>query len=286
MEQSQVSGAESERSAGRIQLAGQLGIAAYIASIGAALATSRVAGFPWEVFLVVLYATSAGLWLGVARQPLSGPGFERHRGWLAQAALGALVAAGLNVLLLATMVATGFVTLSGIRSVPNALTGGLLLSPLVALGTTALPEEALFRGFFQRTLASWLGPSVGVAISALLFALAHVPQRTANTGPTTAGFLTIQLLALLAFGLLMSWTVVRTGALWLAIGWHFGGNYVGVVTDQFVLQTQVRGPAWLLGQPPSSGGDGVLGLAFVAAQAIVIVVLLSLPGGRRSGARS
>jgi membrane protease YdiL (CAAX protease family) len=278
--QSQVHRRVSGPDAGRRRLAGQLGVVAYVLSIGAALATSRIAGFPWEVFLLVLAGACAGIWFGVARGSLSGLGFVR-RGWLAQAALGFGVAAGLNVLALLALMTAGLATISVGQSVPSAVAGALLLSPLIALGTTALPEEVLFRGFFQRTLTPWLGPGAASALSALLFALAHLPQRTSgNTGATTPGFLAFQLLLLVAFGLLMSWTVLRTGTLWLAIGWHFGGNYVGLVVDQFVFTSHYQGPAWLLGLPPDPAADGVFGLMFIAVQAAVLALLLRTRTGR------
>jgi membrane protease YdiL (CAAX protease family) len=279
VEQSQVGSPASGPDAGRRRVAGQLGVVAYILSIGAALATSRIAGFPWEVFLLVLIGACAGIWFGVARGSLSGLGFGR-RGWLAQAALGFGVAAGITVLALLALMAAGLATISVGRSVPLAVAGALLLSPLIALGTTALPEEVLFRGFFQRTLTPWLGPGAASALSALLFALAHLPQRTSgNTGVTTLGFLALQLLLLVAFGLLMSWTVIRTGTLWLAIGWHFGGNYVGLVVDQLVFTSRYQGPAWLLGLPPNLGGDGAFGVLLIAVQAAVLAVLLRARAG-------
>jgi hypothetical protein len=73
------------------------------------------------------------------------------------------------------------------------------------------------------------------------------------------------------FGLLMSWTVLRTGA----IGWHFGGNLVSVVL-QFTVALEAPGPAWLVGIPPSVGGGGLLAPLATALQAAGLAVLLRL----------
>jgi membrane protease YdiL (CAAX protease family) len=46
--------------------------------------------------------------------------------------------------------------------------------PLAA--ASALGEELFFRGGVQASLASWLGPAAGLALTSLAFGLAHVPS--------------------------------------------------------------------------------------------------------------
>jgi CAAX protease family protein len=165
--------------AGRLRSAAPIGLAAYLLLIGAALATSAVPGFPWEVLLVALYLWCAWRsgWAWRA-SPSPGSGSGATRGWLGDGAAAAVVAAALNVLFYGVVVALGLAGPTQAVNLPGALVAVFLLGPLVGLLTTALPEEALMRGFFQRSLRVWLGTGGAVVVSAVLFSLAHLPNRT------------------------------------------------------------------------------------------------------------
>jgi membrane protease YdiL (CAAX protease family) len=150
----------------------------------------------------------------------------------------------------------------------------------VALLFTALPEETVFRGFMQRALSAWLTPPVGIAISALLFALGHLPNRT-SAGWPPLGELVLELSLLMVFGLLMSWTVWRSGGLWFAIGWHFGGNFPGAA-EQFLFNDQLHGPAWLVGVPAAPFGSGLLGVTWSAIEVVIVVLVARCLARRRA----
>lgn len=261
---------------GRLRLAAQVGMAAFLVLVGAAQAASAVPGFPWEALIAVAFAACLALWLGIARQPLSGLGFRRYPGWLGHAAAAAAAGFLVSLVLYGGSAAAGIAAPTRVPTPGGVLIAILVLGPLVALVSTALPEEAIFRGFFQRGLTAWLGPGAAIVLSALLFAVGHLPNRTRGHLPP-GGYLLVELGMLAVFGLLMSWTVVRTGALWIAIGYHFGGNLPDVV-QQFTIGLEAQGPSWLVGIPPAVDGGGLLDVIGVALQALVLVVLMRLLG--------
>jgi membrane protease YdiL (CAAX protease family) len=262
----------------RIKRAAQIGLPVYLVCASATLGASFVAGFPWQALLVPQLVLPVVIWVVVGRQPLAGLGFRRYPGWRRQLGLATIVAVGVCILRDVIAAATGLLGGSGAPA-PAAAAAGLAVALAVALLFTAVPEETVFRGFLQRALSAWLTPPVGIAVSALLFALAHLPNRTREGWPPV-GELILELTLLMVFGLLMSWTVWRSGGLWFAIGWHFGSNFPGVA-EQFLFNDQLRGPAWLVGVPAAPFGSGLLGLTWSAAEVVIVVLLaLSLTAAR------
>ena len=82
---------------------------------------------------------------------------------------------------------------------------------------TALPEEALFRGVAQTTLASWLesrrgGPTLAIVLSGVLFGVAHVAG-----GPA---YVVLATLAGIGYG----WVYAATRSMAAAIAAHAGLN--------------------------------------------------------------
>ncbi|PAF42610.1 CPBP family intramembrane glutamic endopeptidase [Helicobacter sp. 11S03491-1] len=102
--------------------------------------------------------------------------------------------------------------------------GGLKIEPhlppwlwqfaLANLFFVSLAEEALFRGYIQRRLSGWLGKSLGLWISAILFGLAHY----------TGGALLIIFATLAGFIYGMAW--MWSGRLWVSTLFHFSFNLI------------------------------------------------------------
>jgi membrane protease YdiL (CAAX protease family) len=88
--------------------------------------------------------------------------------------------------------ATGFLVW---QPEPNATK--IFLSPVLIYLVTAVPEEFLFRGLIQNLLGRWLGPHPALAVGAVVFGLAHLPD------------LRYALLAALA-GVAFGWVYLRT----------------------------------------------------------------------------
>jgi membrane protease YdiL (CAAX protease family) len=78
--------------------------------------------------------------------------------------------------------ATGFLEWN-----PRITPQRLLITPLLIYLLTALPEEFLFRGIFQNLLMRWLGQWPGLAVAAVIFGLAHLPDYRYVALATLAG---------------------------------------------------------------------------------------------------
>lgn len=126
----------------------------------------------------------------------------------------------------------------------------------------ALIEEILFRGIVLRISERSLGAWGALALSSVIFALAHVP----NDSITLLGVFNT-----LIAGVMFGAAYLATRRLWLTIGMHFAWNYIsdgvmGLPTSghpaRGLLQGQLTGPEWLTG--------GAYGLE---ASAVTLVVL-------------
>lgn len=99
---------------------------------------------------------------------------------------------------------------------PAGIAGGaLVIASLVTLFAAAV-EEYGFRGWLQPRLATRIGGSAAVVLSALAFSALHL-SGGARSGLALANIF----LAGLLFGLLK----LRTGTLWCSIGAHFAWNW-------------------------------------------------------------
>lgn len=147
---------------------------------------------------------------------------------------------------------------------------------LVEMLFVALIEEILFRGVLLRVAERSLGTWIALALSSVIFALAHLP----NDGITAIAVANTALA-----GLLFGAAFLITRRLWLVVGMHFAWNFVSdgifaIPTSgqpaRGLLQGQLSGPQWL-----SGGAYGV------EASAVTMVVLLIACGFllRRGNAR-
>lgn len=82
----------------------------------------------------------------------------------------------------------------------------LVLLPM-AIGIS-LAEETIFRGYIQLRLASWLGPWIGLASTAVMFAVWHLPAWLHGLPVET-----VLILLGLTFGqgLILGWVMLKSG---------------------------------------------------------------------------
>jgi len=136
-----------------------------------------------------------------------------------------------------------------------------------ALVAAALVEELVFRGYPLHRLIEAIGAPAAVTITSCLFGLAHLrnPHASLVGAINTA-----------AIGALLAITYVRTRALWLSWGIHFGWNLAlglgyGLVVSGYsefsaAITGTLGGPQWL------TGGD--YGIEASVTSTIVILVLI------------
>jgi hypothetical protein len=195
-----------------------------------------------------------------------------------ETAAGTLLGAVPVCLLLGLAVFTGYGTISPGPMNPGELAAALL--PLLLAGfALAAWEEFVLRGYLLRQLSLGLNPMAAVLITGILFGLMH----SGNPGANWQGLLYTAI-----GGILMGLLVIRSGSLWLLIGYHFGWNATasglfglelsGMEEGASVFVSSLTGSEWL------TGGDYGFeaSLPAVVFEALVLSVALRLAGTSRN----
>ncbi len=209
--------------------------------------------------------------------------FDRHRDrllarmglgldgpWLRQSLVGTALGAAMVALAVVAIAALGNLQLHGIGAGrPLVTLAGLLALQLAVLSVAAMLEEVAFRGYpFQRLVESVGSAWALIALNGL-FGAVHL----GNPHASSWGFLNT-----VAIGIVLGVAYLRTRALWLPWGIHFGWNATlgvvfglpvsGTLQFQTVVAGTAEGPQWLTG-----GGYGIEASATGA-----VVILLGLAG--------
>lgn len=194
---------------------------------------------------------------GRVASELRGPGGMRELG------AGLAIGAALFLAVLGLLVASGGYQLTGSGD------WTIVAKSFTEMVFVALVEEILFRGVLFRLPERSLGTWWALALSAAIFALAHLP----NAGITVLAVLNTALA-----GLLFAAAYLATRRLWLPIGMHFAWNFMssGVFSlptsgnpARGLLQGQLSGPEWMTG-----GVYGLEGSAISFAVMSLVTVLL------------
>ncbi len=145
----------------------------------------------------------------------------------------------------------------------------------------AVGEELLYRGLILVAVSRIAGTKAAVFVSALVFSLGHV----LNPG---ASF--IWLIRLFAAGLLLCYSVFRTGSLWWAIGYHAGWNWMsapffgaagsGYIDEGHIFSFVPAGSNWVTGGAVGPEGSVFAYLAVLLGALLLLVTTASvrLPG--------
>ena len=193
------------------------------------------------------------------------------QGLLLGGVLGFVLLSGIiGVLYAAGFIRFGPVTFEGAQGV-QWLAEFSALFILVALG-----EEGLLRGPFLALLARATGFWPAALITSGIFFALHL----LNKGETAIGIANVGVV-----GLALAWIRYRTGALWVAIGfhatWDFAQSYVFGVPDSglmlkgsLTVATLGAGPEWLTGG--TAGPEGGL-LCTASVGLLVLAVHLLWP---------
>ncbi|MBI4459486.1 MAG: CPBP family intramembrane metalloprotease [Acidobacteria bacterium] len=92
----------------------------------------------------------------------------------------------------------------------------LLLPATVLLAVSALTEELLFRGYPFQRLVEGANGLIAIAIFSILFGILHAGNPNATR---------FSILNTMLAGVLLSLGYLKTGSLWLPIGFHFSWNW-------------------------------------------------------------
>ena len=213
--------------------------------------------------------------------PFRALGCSPRPGWLKDLGVGS--ALGAASLLLAALLATATrgvqFSLDQVSAVAIGKTLGI--SALVFVFAAAA-EEMLFRGYPLQTLTRANLPWLGVVLTSLVFASAHLGN------PNVVPRLTFLNTALA--GVLLAVGYLRTGGLWFAIGWHWSWNWmqgavVGLpvsginrIAPAPLLHAINSGPDWLTGGAYGIEGGAACTIALLVSTAVIWRWKLISPG--------
>ncbi len=196
--------------------------------------------------VVALVLTSWALAHFVDRRPFASLGFATTRRTLGQLGGGVLLGAGLLGLVIGAIALLGGISFEPGNVAVSGVT--LLLAYLVIHLNIALLEEGLARGYVFQALLEGLGPLPALLITSVGFGLLHFDNPNVNG---------VALFNLVLAGLFLGVLVLKTKALWMAIGFHFSWNLVqsnvlglrvsGVQMEDYWVKTELSGADWLTG---------------------------------------
>jgi membrane protease YdiL (CAAX protease family) len=183
------------------------------------------------------------------RLPWRSLGLTLHAGWFRDLFIGCVV--GFVSLALAVGIATAWKGLSfSFNHAPLTSLARSMVGSGVLLFVAALAEEAMFRGYALQTLTRARLAWLGVFLTSVPFALAHLDNPNVVPGVTFAN----TAIAGIWFGV----AYLRTRSLWLPWGLHWAWNWAlgwffglpvsgGKITSNPLLNATDIGPAWLTG---------------------------------------
>lgn len=186
---------------------------------------------------------------------------------------GLLLGAALFSAIVAVLAASGAYSVQGAGSVRDFAAVVARMLPKIASG--ALIEEVVFRLLLLRLLERSFGMAWALAISSLVFGLAHLGNAGAT--PLIAIGLGVEM------GLLLGAAYLATRRIWFCAAVHFAWNFVqGAVFSIAVsghagegwLHSSLDGPAWLTGG--AFGAEGSI-VAVVLCLAATAALLRRLP---------
>ncbi|MGO9520106.1 MAG: lysostaphin resistance A-like protein [Candidatus Korobacteraceae bacterium] len=200
--------------------------------------------------LAALLLIGAYLWLltiadNVHDHRLAALGLPLAEGWRKQFVAGGIIGVALTGLAVAPIAIWGNVNVHfnfGLHLLPRA---GAVLFVLVV---GALAEELMFRGYPFQRLEEGIGASGAIAVFSILFGAVHL----SNPGASFWGLINTVLI-----GIVLALAYLRTRALWLPWGVHFGWNAAlgflfglpvsGLRLFNVIVRTSATGPTWLTG---------------------------------------
>ncbi len=193
---------------------------------------------------------------------IAASGLPRVKGWFKQFAIGCAVGLSLTVLAAVPIVIWGNASINLRLSLHRMPRVGAVLLVLIC---GALAEELMFRGYPFQHLEQGIGAVGAVMVFSVVFGVVHL----ANPGATRWGLINTILI-----GVLLSIAYLRTRALWLPWGIHFGWNFSlgflfglpvsGLRLFNVMVRTTTSGPRWITG-----GSYGVE----ASATAVAVILL-------------
>jgi membrane protease YdiL (CAAX protease family) len=228
----------------------------------ALLIAALVPSLAWlaPVAMLVLLAGTLWLWRN-ARHPMGTLGFGRDVSWLRFLVYGLLLGLAFPLAAIAVQAMADWLALEPATLSTAELIRSLLLSVVRNLFVVAF-EEVVFRGYYLQRLRARLSMWPAVLMSALLWALSHLPNMLASG--LSAPQLVLGTLTFILWGSVLGIGFLYTGkTLWFPFGLHYGNNLGFSLLGTLLTKTYLA-PAWLVGHPAWAPESGLVGAAFWA----------------------
>ena len=231
---------------------------------------------PFLIGGIVLFssATFVGWGCGAIFEelPFCALGWWPHRGWLKNVAIGSLL--GSASLLLAGL----FTTITrGIKFTFNSSAGSTIgrtaIVSLIIFVIAGAAEESLFRGYvlqtFTRAKLAW----IGILLTSVPFAAAHLANPNVSRGFTFVNTAVA--------GVWLAAAYLRTRSLWFPLGLHWAWNWTqasllglpvsGIqrIAPAPLLHAMNAGPDWLTGGAYGIEGGAACTIALVISTAVI-----------------
>src|SRR5206468_691178 len=190
--------------------------------------------------------------------------------------MGTAAGGGAAVAILGGALAVGVAKFQAAPPVEHPWLSFPFVSAVLLFG--AVGEEMLFHGYAFQLLVRSAGAFTTILPVSFLFGLAH----TGNQNSSALGIFNTVL-----WGILFGYAYVRSNALWLPIGLHFGWNFVlpafGANLSGFTMSVTGHVLAWRIGDLWSGGGYGPEGglLTTLSVIGLFFLVRLFTPPGRQ-----
>jgi membrane protease YdiL (CAAX protease family) len=228
-------------------------------------------GDPLVVAALSSFAAGAVANAVLARGWESGKPSEFGLGWsrdsAREIATGIACGAGGAALIVGVSMVLRLAVFESVPNIQRAWAGIPVLTIVLFFGSAG--EELLFHGYGFQQLVRGVGEFATVLPVGILFGLAHL----GNQGVTL-----LAILNTIAWGVLLGCAYLRTRALWLPIGLHFGWNvampFLGVNLSGFTMGVTGYVLRWRTEDLWSGGAYGLEGGLFTTLLVIALFFLL------------
>jgi hypothetical protein len=226
----------------------------------------------WALLLVAIYVWLLTVGDHMEEHRLAAQGLPRAAGWLGQFVLGCVIGGVLTGLAVLPIQHWGKLKTTNLFSLHMA---PKIVAVMVMLLCGALAEELMFRGYPFQQLERGIGAIRAVIVFSVIYGVLHLLNPAAGRWGIANTIL---------IGILLSVAYLRTRALWLPWGIHFGWNTTlgflfGLPVSGFrffnvVRHTDATGPTWLTGG--SYGVEASATGTVVIALGLLLVSVLPL----------
>lgn len=171
----------------------------------------------WQWVMVILQdavmiAVPIFVWTKLMKRKVCDMGIHSLKATGKELGIGLLMGAGVMTLVFAVLLLTGNARVHDwTLSFSAATIQSLLMFIMVGVG-----EEVLGRGFIMSTLRQTKSMPVVIAVSSIIFSLLHIQNNAFSLIP----FINIALV-----GVLFAVMYMRSGNIWMPIGYHIAWNY-------------------------------------------------------------